>query len=154
MSELSHESRERCRQLMMAEVDGEISKADRVELDDLLNRHPELRNELDEFLRLKEVTETMKLKEPNQDVWQNYWINVYNRLERGIAWLVLAIGAGILVAFGIYSLVRDVWLAGDIPILVKIGIFGLILGFVLLLISIGREKIFLWRHERYKEIQR
>lgn len=154
MSELSHEVRERCRQLMMAEIDGEISSTDRLELKALLSKHPELKNELEEFLRLKEVTATMKLKEPDQNVWQSYWYNVYNRMERGIAWLVLAIAAGILIAFGIYSVVHEVWLAGDIPVFVKIGIFGLILGFVLLLISIGREKVFLWRNERYKEIRR
>lgn len=154
MSKGVHDEKERCRQLMMALLDGEISESDREELQILLNKFPDLKDESSEFSKLKEVTQKMKFKEPDPDVWQTYWYNIYNRMERGVAWLIFAIGAGILLAYGLYTMVLGLWQATDMPAVIKVGIFVVLLGVIMLLLSVAREKLFLWRHERYKEVQR
>jgi uncharacterized membrane protein len=146
-------NKERCQALMMAALDGEITKAENSELQILLNRFPDLRVEYQSFTKLREVTKTMKLKEPDSDIWQTYWYNVYNRLERGLAWFIFTVGAAVVLAYSFGQVLFDLWKNSSLPLILKIGIFGLILGVILLLLSILREKLFLRKHERYKEIR-
>ena len=91
---------------MMALVDGEFTTEEKLELDTLINKFPDLQKEYKEFLILKEVTQTMKLKEPDQEIWQTYWHSIYNRIERNFAWLLFGIGAAVLLTYGLYAVSR------------------------------------------------
>ncbi len=146
--------KERCQQLMMAEIDGETTGKEKAELSELLQKYPELSLEQSTFRQLKEVTQNMKLKQPDAEIWQTYWYNVYNRIERGFAWFIFTLGIGILIVYGLLQAVLDLWNEPNLPMIVKLGIFGILLGLVLLLISTLREKLFLRRHERYKEVKK
>jgi len=152
MNEKNIDEKEKCRLLMMALVDGEFTTEEKIELDTLINRFPDLQKEYKEFLILKEVTQTMKLKEPDQEIWLTYWQSIYNRIERNFAWLLFGIGAAVLLTYGLYALIINIWEATEFPLLIKFGIYVVMLGMVLLFISIIREKLFLWRNERYKEV--
>ncbi len=147
------DQKERCKQLLMALIDGEITAEEHQELERLLRQFPEFREELANFQELKEVTRAMKLKSPDPEVWQTYWQNVYNRIERGLAWLIFTVGAAILIAYGLMKVVMEIWNDPDLPAIVKYGLYGVILGLVLLLISVLREKLYLRKHERYKEVK-
>jgi hypothetical protein len=151
---MNSDNRERCRILMMAEIDGEISAEEREELRTLLKRYPELSQEFEQFTRMKEVMDHMQLEKPKDDIWKTYWFNVYHRLERGLAWFLFTLGACIVFAYGLFRAVLGIWADADIPLIIKIGIFSVILGAIILLISVIREKVFLSRRERYKEVQR
>ncbi len=148
------DKKDRCRQLMMADLDGELSPFERNELQDLLNSFPDLIREIDSFRQLKEVTNPMTLKKADPEIWETYWYNIYNRIERSIAWFIFALGAGILIVYGIGEAMSGIWRDPDISVIIKIGLFGALLGVVLLLISVLREKLFVRRNERYKEVQR
>ena len=50
----------------------------------------------------------MVLKKPSKDVWRFYWASVYNRLERRIGWILLSIGAMIILFFGGYKMVEGI----------------------------------------------
>ena len=154
MSSNNINAEDRCRQLMMAELDGEISSEAKIELSELLQQFPNLKEELQSFTQLKEVTNTMAFKTPDPEIWETYWYNIFNKLERSLAWFILTIGAGILIIYGIGQAFLDVWQDPQISTIVKVGIFGASLGVFLLLISVLREKLFLRRQERYKEVQR
>jgi len=154
MNEKRIDKKERCRQLMMAEFDGEIKISKKEELLQLLNEFPDLNEEYKSFLELKEVTDTMSLKNPDPEIWETYWYSIYNKIERGLAWFILTIGAGILIVYGLGQVLANLWQDPNTPVLLKIGIFGALLGLILLLISVLREKLFLRRHERYKEVQK
>ena len=148
------DAEDRCRHLMMAELDGEISSEEKEELQKLLQQFPNLKEELQSFTQLKEVTDTMALKTPDPEIWETYWYNIYNRIERSLAWIILTIGAGILIIYGLGQASFNIWHDPKISPVVKVGIFGAVLGVFLLLISDLREKLFLRRQERYKEVQR
>jgi hypothetical protein len=55
----------------------------------------------------------MRMKNPSNEVWDNYWMNVYNRTERKIAWIFFLAGALILVAFGAYNFVEEFLIKDD-----------------------------------------
>ena len=145
--------KERCQQLITAAVDGELAPGEEKELEQLLERFPELRKEFHEFKSLKEVMKSMKIKSPDPEFWQVYWQNVYNRIERGLAWFLFTIGAGILITYGLVEGLLEILRDPNLSVIVKIGIFSLVLGLVMLLLSVIREKHFRKQHERYKEVQ-
>ncbi len=59
--------------------------------------------------KFEEVMSKMELKPPPQkDVWRLYWASVYNRLERRIGWILLSIGAMIILSFGGYKMVAGI----------------------------------------------
>lgn len=112
----------------------------------------ECRHEFEEMRRFEEVMEKMELKQAPKEMWQVYWSSVYNRLERRVGWIFLSIGAIILLFFGGYKMVENIIVDPTIPLLLKVGILAALAGLVILLISIGRERIFVRQRERYKEV--
>jgi hypothetical protein len=86
--------------------------------------------------------------------WDQYWLGVYNRMERGLAWVLLSIGGAILVGFGMWQLVNEFFLNAEVPLLLRFGLGITIAGSAVLLISLIRERMRMWRHDPYKEVQR
>jgi ferric-dicitrate binding protein FerR (iron transport regulator) len=150
----SREDRERARRLMMAAIDGEISGAERAELDRIVSENPESKREWEKLRRVKEVTDTMSLKRPPEEVWDTYWVSVYNRLERGFGWILVSIGVLILVSFGIWHGVHDLLADTGVPPFLKIAIFAVCVGLLMLLVSVIREKWFVRKRDPYKEVER
>lgn len=135
-------------------LDGELTAEQQQQLDKHLATCQNCRKEYEELLKLKEVTSDMRFSELPDRYWTGYWNNIYNRLERGIGWIFVSIGAIILLAYGVWELLNSFFIDETIPIVLRIGIGLGLLGLVILLVSIFREKLFARKHERYKEVQR
>lgn len=146
--------KERARQLIMAAVDGEIGDSERTELEGYLQKYPDLHEEFQQFKHMQEITMNMKYTSPPESVWDKYWLGVYNRIERGIGWILLSIGAIVLLIYGLYSIFESILADTEITWWLKLAIFSAIAGTVVLLVSVLREKIFLHKTERYKDIRR
>ncbi len=73
-----------------------------------LAANPELQAELEEFRRLKKVTDMMHYADLPDEVWENYWQSLYRKLERGIGWIFLSVGAMVLLGFGLLFLGMNV----------------------------------------------
>jgi general stress protein CsbA len=134
--------------------DGEISDPDSKELNELLNSHDDYRKEFEEQKKIKEVLKTMKMKNPSSELWDGYWEKTYNRMERGLGWLAVFLGALILIAFASIEFVDQFYTNSSTPLIVKIGVTSLVFGFLVLLFSVIREKLFTHKSDKYKEIQR
>ena len=135
-------------------IDGELTDEEKVDLERHLKSCTECTAELEAFQKLKEVTGAMKYADVPEYVWENYWSGIYKRFERGIGWILLSIGAIILLGFGGYSLISDFFLNPEEPLLLKLAIGAGGLGFIVLLVSTIRERLFAYNRDRYKEIQR
>ena len=145
---------ERVRHLMMAEVDREISGEGRLELESALDADPDLRDELDTFQRLKEVTDTMTPLKPPGETWYGYWEHVYRRLERGIGWVLVSLGTITVGTWGLWTLVRDVIRDTTMPVYIRWGVLALLAGGVILFVSVARERLFLRKTDPYKDVVR
>lgn len=135
-------------------LDSDITTDEKSELDNLLTSDPELKKEFNEQVRIKEILSKMKLKNPSVEIWDSYWLGVYNKLERGLAWILVSLGAVILIVFGTYEAVSKMLKDTSTPAFVKIGVTALLVGGFILLLSVIREKLFTRKHDKYKEIQR
>jgi ferric-dicitrate binding protein FerR (iron transport regulator) len=145
---------DRTRRLMMGALDGELSAGETTELERFLAADPALRREWNRLLRLKEVTKSMALRKPPDEVWSEYWASVYSRLERGIGWILVSVGAIVLISYGAWTGVQQLFEDTSIPWLVKGAILVSLVGLVVLFVSVLREKLFVRRRDPYKDIER
>jgi hypothetical protein len=134
--------------------DDELSTEEKTEFENLLENNSRLKEEFIEQKRIKEVLKKMKLKNPSKEVWDSYWMGIYNKIERGIAWVAVSIGALIFFGYVAYESVQAFISDTETPPLVKFGIGAFVFGILILLFSIVREKIFTVKRDNYKEIQR
>nr|HQU74137.1 hypothetical protein [Calditrichia bacterium] len=79
--------------LMMRSIDGEISPGEAGQLADLLDADPALREEFNHLKQVKETTVKMRNDMLPDVVWEDYWQQLYNRLERGFSWILISLGA-------------------------------------------------------------
>jgi len=145
---------QRMKELISSYHDGELDKEQNKIVEEHLKICSECREEFERMNKFEEVMGKMELKKPSKDVWQIYWASVYNRLERRIGWILLAIGAMILLFFGGYKMVEGIIRDPSAPLLLKVGILVLLGGVIVLLVSLIREQFFVRKRERYEEVEK
>jgi predicted anti-sigma-YlaC factor YlaD len=135
-------------------IDGELSPDEKAALEKHLTSCEECAKELNAFRKLKEVTGAMRYADIPEHVWDNYWHSLYRRLELGIGWVLLSMGAVLLLGCGFYCLIKGFFMDPQVPILVRIGVGAGSLGVIILIISAVRERFFAYTRDRYREIKR
>jgi hypothetical protein len=90
------------------------------------------------------------MKDPTDEFWEGYWKSIYRRLERKFAWWFVIIGAVMLLSNVLYKVLQDF---GRLTF-EKLAVVVFIVGAVLLLISVVRERIHQRKTDKYKDIQR
>ena len=145
---------QKIKELISSYTDGELNQELKKKIEKHLESCPECRKELEEMRKFEEVMSQMELKKPPGEVWKRYWASVYNRLERRIGWILLSIGAMIILFFGGYKMVEGIIVDPSTPLLLKVGILTALGGIVVLLVSILREQLFVRKRERYKEVEK
>ena len=140
--------------LMMGEIDEELSPDEKAEFEKLLISNEEFKKEFDQYKKLKEVTTEMRFSSPPIEMWDGYWLNIYNRLERGIGWLLFSIGSIILLTFGGFKLVEALLMDSNISWIFKAGVLFIMGGLAVLLVSVIRERWFTFKRDPYKEVVR
>jgi ferric-dicitrate binding protein FerR (iron transport regulator) len=145
---------DRTRELLMRALDDELSPEERRELEALLDRDPTLRAERERLGRLKEVTAEMKLRNPPEQLWDEYWNSGYRRLERGIGWILVSFGVIVVGGWATWQFVTELIADTEMPPLIKAGILGASLGLVILTVSVFRDRLFVRKTDPYKDIQR
>ena len=97
----------------------------------------------------------MKYKEPSDEVRGRYWSKVYNRLERGLGWILISVGAMILLFYGGFKAVESLIKDPTLSVFLKIAVLILLAGVVILFVSVVRERIFTYKKDKYaKEVKR
>jgi predicted anti-sigma-YlaC factor YlaD len=145
---------QKIKELISSYYDGELDEEQKKLVERHLEECSECRKEFEEMGKFEEVMSQVVLKKPPKEAWQMYWTSVYNRLERGIGWILFSIGAIILLFFGSYKLVEGIIQDASVPLILKIGILSVLGGLVVLLVSLLREQLFVRKRERYKEIEK
>ncbi|MCF8240703.1 MAG: hypothetical protein K9J16_04895 [Melioribacteraceae bacterium] len=135
-------------------LSGSLSQDEKNRFDELIQSDPNFKIEVEEQQNIREVLKKMTLKNPSKEIWDNYWTVTYNKIERSLGWIIFLIGAIIVGGYAIGEAVEK-FIANDaMPALLKYGVGAVVIGAVILVISIFREKITLWSKDKYKEIQR
>ncbi len=104
--------------------------------------------------KVREVTGKMKFKKLPEFYWDDYWKHIYNRIERGLSWLFLSLGAIIILCFAGWAFLDKLIADQSIHPLFKVGIFIFMIGIIILIVSILREKLMVRRVDKYREVER
>ena len=136
-------------------LDGELSSDQAQRLQSHLSTCQDCTRELANLRDLKENLAMIKFKEPTDAELERYWKSVYNRLERGLAWILFSAGAIIVLCYGGFKLIEQVIKDPNIALLFKIGLTALVFGAVILFVSLLRERLTVRKVDKYsKEIER
>jgi hypothetical protein len=134
--------------------DGVLSEEEKRELKELAAKDIKAAKELKEMDKLKEVIDMLEPINPEKE-WEEYWSSLYNKLERGIGWIIFSIGAILTFTFFGFQFIKELIRDPQIALYAKIGLIALILGLAILFVSVLRERITLSKTDKYsKEVKR
>ena len=136
--------------LLMGYIDDELDPDDRKKVEEHLKTCPLCARELEAYKRLGSTLDAIDFVEPADVVSNAFKKRLYNRAERVTGWILSAIGLTILIAYALYQLFTD----SEVHALVKTGVAALVIGGLLLVVSVIRLRLRLWRVDRYKGVKR
>lgn len=146
---------EEIQQLMMKIVDGVATPEEERAIAEAIEGNERWESELRAFIKIKEVTENMQFKELPDSYWEGYWNGVYTRTERAFAWILLSVGLMILLGFSAFMGLSRFYADPGVSLILKVGVSMAILGGIVMVVSIARERFFARKHERYeREVER
>ena len=140
--------------LMMGYLDNELTDEQKSQFEEHLTGCPECAGELEQFRKLKEITDEVTLVEPEDRIWQDYWNGIYNRIERGFGWILFSVAAILLTIYGGFKAIEKLIKDPDVETIFKIGLLALIAGLAILFVSVLRERLYFWKKDRYKDVRR
>ena len=141
--------------LMSGYLDNELPDDRRQRLETHLQTCNACTQELQQFTAMKEELVMLKFKEPSDAELQRYWNRVYNRLERGIGWVLFSLGAIIALCYAGIKLIDKMTADPEISLVLKVGVIALIIGGVVLFVSLLRERLTLRKTDKYsREVER
>jgi predicted anti-sigma-YlaC factor YlaD len=139
---------------MMAYLDNELSDAQKEAFEAHLASCPACAAEMEAFKKLKQITDGVALVEPEDRLWTHYWGGVYNRIERGIGWVIFSVAGILLLIYGGFTAIEKVIDNPSVGVLLKVGLLALLTGLAILFVSVVRERIYFWSRDRYKDVRR
>jgi len=139
---------------MMAYLDNELSDAQKEAFEAHLASCPACAAEMEAFKKLKQITDGVALVEPEDRLWAHYWGGVYNRIERGIGWVIFSVAGILLLIYGGFTAIEKVIDNPSVGVLLKVGLLALLTGLAILFVSVVRERIYFWSRDRYKDVRR
>lgn len=140
--------------LMMAYLDNELDDEQKRAFEEHLASCATCAKEMEEFKKLKQLTDDVALLEPEDRIWQQYWSGVYNRIERGFGWVLFSVAAILLIIYGGFKFIEELIKDETVGLLLKVGLLVLIAGLAILFVSVVRERLYFWRKDRYKDVRR
>ncbi len=145
---------ERIRKLMMASIDGESTAEEEAELQERLLRDSKMAEEYQQLKNLKMMTSQNRIMEPSPELWDSYSRTLFTKLERRIGWILFTLGALVLLFYGSWMALSGLFEDPEIAWWIKTAVAATVAGGIILLVSLIRERIYLHKHERYKDIVR
>lgn len=137
-----------------AYLDEELEAAERGAFEEELTRNPELLKEVEAMRDMKNLMSGITLRKLPDCAWDNYRERTYNRLERRVGWILLSIGAMVLIGYGLYELVVFLVADAEFAWWIRVAIGALCAGVAVLFVSVVRERVFVWKRDPYREVKR
>jgi predicted anti-sigma-YlaC factor YlaD len=143
------------RSMITGSVDGELSPDQQQRLGGHLASCPACRQELAEVRALKEKLSMIRFTEPSDAELQRYWSGIYNRLERGVGWVLLSVGTIVLLCYGGFKLVEQIVRDPQVAWWAKGGVLAFVFGLAILFVSLLRERLAVRKLDKYsREVDR
>ena len=83
-----------------------------------------------------------------------FWLGVYSRLERGLAWTLVSVSAATLLGYWAYAFATEFLRDAGVPLILRLATAGLLLGILLLLLGALRERIRALTRDPFRRVRR
>ena len=136
--------------LLMGLLDKELTPEETAEVNDHLTRCEACRKEYEQIREASGKIETVSFIEPRDEVLEQLWKFPYSRLTRNSGLFLVLGGVLLLIIYGIFEFLGS----GEEAVIPKIGVVAVLIGCVILLLSVIRERIHTYKVDPYKEVKR
>ena len=137
-------------ELLSAYLDGELTQADQQRVRIRLKDSREARQQYDELVKLREVTESMSFAAPPEGRMEELERRLSVQTPRRLGWVFFLLGSIALAAMALIAFATS----PDIAPWKKLAISGVGLGFALLLASVARQRWLELPHDRYRGVKK
>ncbi len=140
--------------LMMGLIDNELSNDNKLVVMEHINSCSACQTQFDSFNKLKEEEIIMNDLPLSEEIFDEYWTHVYNRIERATGWVILSIGTIITLTYAAYMMLKTFFYDESEPMVLKFGVAFLAIGLIIVFVSVLREKLRIRKSDKYRRILR
>ena len=140
--------------LMMGLIDNELPDNERQEVLRHIENCSACQMQYNSFIKLKEEEKRMNDLPLSEEIFDEYWTHIYNRIERATGWVVLSIGTIIMLTYGAYMVLQTFFYDDSEPIVLKFGVAFFAIGLIIVFVSVLREKLRIRKNDKYRRILR
>jgi len=136
--------------LMVGLLDGELNADEAREINEHLGRCAACRREYEGLRETTGRLMAVSFQEPTDAALAQIWKSPYSRLARNGSLLLILGGYAVLIGYGFYEFLAS----GKEQWPTKTAVAAVVLGFLILLIQLVRERIKTYKTDPYREIER
>ncbi|MFQ5804994.1 MAG: anti-sigma factor family protein [Phycisphaerae bacterium] len=138
------------RETLSAYLDGELTQQESQKVAVHLRDCQACREIYEDFRRMREDIKRLEFPQPSEEQWRTIMGGFAFKTTRGVGWLLWIGGAVVLLAYGLYELIRD----PSIHAAERVGVLALILGLVLLFLTVLIERVSALQTDKYKDVEK
>jgi len=136
--------------LLVGLLDGELTPDEARQVNEHLTRCAACRSEYEQLRETSGKLAAISFKEPSDAVLAQIWRSPFSRLTRNAALILIIGGYAALLGYGLF----EVLTSGSKELPAKTGLAAIVLGFLILLVQLIRERARTYKTDPYKEIER
>jgi len=136
--------------LLVGLLDGELTPDEARQVNEHLTRCAACRAEYEQLRETSGKLTAISFREPDDAVLAQVWKSPYSRLARNTSLGLIIGGYAGLMGYGVFEFLTS----GKEALPAKMGLAAIILGFLILLVQLIRERVSTYRTDPYKEIER
>jgi anti-sigma factor RsiW len=136
--------------LLVGLLDGELTPDETRQINDHLTRCAACRAEYEQLRETTGKLNAISFREPTDVVLAQVWNSPFSRLARNTSLFMIIGGYATLMGYGLFTFLTS----GTEELPAKTALAAIVLGFLILLVQLIRERIRTYKTDPYKEIQR
>ncbi|MCK5145418.1 zf-HC2 domain-containing protein [bacterium] len=136
--------------LLIGLMDGELSPEEIHDVNKHLVKCELCRNEYDALSSAGMEIEKVTFAEPSEAELNRLWKAPYSRWTKNSGLLMILIGWLTLIVYAVVEALRD----SQEPLFSRLAVAAVIIGFLVLLVNVLRERIITYKNDPYKEVER
>jgi|SRR6185437_2629393 len=136
--------------LLVGLLDGELTPDETRQINDHLTRCAACRAEYEQLRETTGKLAAISFREPDDVMLAQVWKSPFSRLARNTSLVLIIGGYAGLMGYGLFEFLTS----GTKELPAKMGLAAIVLGFLILLVQLIRERVRTYKTDPYKEIER
>ncbi len=136
--------------LLVGLLDGELTADEARQINEHITRCAACRAEYEQLRETTGKLAAISFHEPDNMVLAQMWKSPFSRLARNTSLVLIIGGYAGLVGYGLFELLTS----GTKELPAKLGLAAIVLGFLILLVQLIRERVRTFQTDPYKDIER